>query len=143
MSGRIKVLSAVAYRVDQPEREDIRVRDARALSPIICSQNSARSQGTGSCRCWTSSATRSRTSPSCPRSTPSRTCASPPTPSPISPLAGLTSLQRLGISENRVTDRAVLADADDLHTLHLDNNEITGLSPLGDLPDLSYVDLWE
>ncbi len=63
--------------------------------------------------------------------------------SDLSPLAGLTALQTLDLSETGVTDVSPLAGLTALKTLHLSETGVTDLSPLAGLTALESLDFRE
>ena len=58
----------------------------------------------------------------------------------ISALAGLTSLTYLGLGENLIADISALAGLAALETLYLHFNQISDVSPLAELTSIAYLD---
>jgi Leucine-rich repeat (LRR) protein len=61
--------------------------------------------------------------------------------SDLSPLASLTNLTRLGLSQNGITDLSPLTSLINLTDLGLYGNQISDLSPLASLTNLTRLDL--
>lgn len=59
--------------------------------------------------------------------------------SDLTPLAGLTKLQKLNLSDNEVSDISPLAGLSELTTLGLANNRVSDLSPLSGLEKLEEI----
>jgi len=59
--------------------------------------------------------------------------------SDLSPLAGLKSLERLGLRNTQVSDLSPLAGLKNLEWLRFDNTQVTDLSPLAELKNLEVL----
>ena len=57
----------------------------------------------------------------------------------LTPLSGLTQLERLHLSENQITDVSPLANLTQLKILYLHQNQITDVSPLSNLTKLEVL----
>ena len=57
----------------------------------------------------------------------------------LTPLSGLTRLERLDVADNKITDVSALSGLENLTTLDLRNNQITDVAPLKDLINLTYI----
>ena len=60
----------------------------------------------------------------------------------LSPLAGLTSLIRLGLRKNNISDISAVAGLTNLILLDLNNNNISDISALEGLTNLTWLNLW-
>ncbi len=60
----------------------------------------------------------------------------------VSPLAGLTNLETLDLGDNQITDVSPLAGLTNLQILWLEDNQITDVSPLAGLTNLQTLGLW-
>ena len=63
--------------------------------------------------------------------------------SDISPLSGLTNLTQLYLSDNTLSDISDLSGLTKLLILHLDNNTLSDISPLSEMTNLTRLDLSE
>ena len=60
----------------------------------------------------------------------------------LSPLAGLTSLIRLGLRNNNISNISAVAGLTNLRLLDLNNNNISDISALEGLTNLTWLNLW-
>ncbi len=63
--------------------------------------------------------------------------------SDLSPLAGLTNLTFLGLSDNSISDISPVAELNNLTSLSLGNNNISDISPVAGLNNLTSLLLWD
>ena len=61
--------------------------------------------------------------------------------SDISPVAKLTGLEGLTLTQNEISDITPLAELSGLQSLSLDSNRVTDISPLANLPDIVVLSL--